>query len=62
MFLKLIRYKDIPIGNCFKDDEFHYMKCKCLDENYEDYYPAVELETGLVFEFEDNDLVEPIDY
>lgn len=52
-----VSFKEIAQGHVFLFDREHYMKV----ESFRDYVNAVNLFTGQIANFEDNDIVSPID-
>lgn len=51
----LKKYKDIKVGEFFEDEGYHYVKTECLNENSQIEYPAIELETGVMCYYSDED-------
>lgn len=54
---RLVSFKKIAQGHVFLFDREHYMKV----ESFRDYVNAVNLFTGQIANFEDNDIVSPVD-
>lgn len=53
----VVPFREIAQGHVFLFDREHYMKV----ESFRDYVNAINLFTGQIANFEDNDIVSPVD-
>lgn len=58
---KETKYGSIDVGIVFKYENEYYMTTEEITDNYDDVYNCVKLESGELYSFDNDDMVEVLD-